>query len=304
MNGGWTITWQGNEESLYPAEKNTVLEAIQNKIGTSNVKYVEGTGFDKDINTNLAVLEANNSDVVIICLGEPAYCESPGNIFDLKLNEVQLNLVEEISKTGKPIILVLLEGRPRIVTEIVDLSSAIVVGFLPGMEGGNAIADVLFGDANPSGKLPITYPKYANGFTTYDYKPIENYDGNKYDPLWSFGCGLSYTNFDYSNLRLSKSEITENDVIEVSIDVKNTGNLVGKEVVQLYLTDLFGTVSRPNKQLKGFEKIELKPGETKTVKFSLTKEHLSFIGLENKRIVEPGDFQVTINKSSAKFTLK
>ena len=303
MNGGWTITWQGNEESLYPKEKNTILEAIQNKIGNANVKYVEGCSFDKAININEAITEAKSSDAIIVCLGEAAYCESPGNIFDLKLNDVQLNLVTEISKTGKPIILVMLEGRPRIITDIVDKSLAVVVGFLPGMEGGNAIADLLFGDANPSGKLPISYPKHTNGFTTYDYKPIENFDGNKYDPLWPFGYGLSYTTFDYSNLRLSDNEITVNDEIEVTIDVKNTGNRVGKEVVQLYLTDLYGSVSRPNKQLKGFEKIELNPGETKTIKFTLNKEHLTFIGLENKRIVEPGDFFITIKDLTEKFIL-
>lgn len=304
LNGGWTITWQGNEESLYPQEKNTVLESIQNKIGSDKVKYLEGTSFDKDINTTQTVNEANNSDAVIICLGEPAYCESPGNIYDLKLNEVQLNLVTEISKTGKPIILIMLQGRPRVITEIVDKTSAVVLGFLPGMEGGNAIADVLFGDANPSGKLPITYPKNVNGFTTYDHKPLENFDGNRFDPLWTFGYGLSYTSFDYSNLRLNSNEITVNDVLEVSIDVKNKGKLSGKEVVQLFLSDLYGSVSRPNKQLKGFEKIELMPGETKTVTFKINKDHLSFIGLDNKRIVEPGEFLITVGSNTAKFTLK
>lgn len=304
LNGGWTITWQGNEESLYPQEKNTVLEAIQNKIGSAKVKYLEGTSFDKDINTIQTVNEAKNSDAVIICLGEPAYCESPGNIYDLKLNEVQLNLVTEISKTGKPIILIMLQGRPRVITEIVDKTSAVVLGFLPGMEGGNAIADVLFGDANPSGKLPITYPKNVNGFTTYDHKPLENFDGNRFDPLWTFGYGLSYTSFGYSNLRLNSNEITVNDVLEVSIDVKNTGKLSGKEIVQLYLSDLYGSVSRPNKQLKGFEKIELMPGETKTITFKINKDHLSFIGLDNKRIVEPGEFLITVGSDTAKFTLK
>jgi beta-glucosidase len=304
MNGGWTITWQGNEESLYPQEKNTVLEAIQNKIGTDKVKYLEGTSFEKDINTIQTVNEAKNSDAVIICLGEPAYCESPGNIYDLKLNEVQLNLVTEISKTGKAIILIMLQGRPRVITEIVDKTSAVVLGFLPGMEGGNAIADVLFGDANPSGKLPITYPKNVNGFATYDHKPLENFDGNRFDPLWNFGFGLSYTSFDYSNLRLNSNEITANDVLEISIDVKNTGKLSGKEVAQLYISDLYGSVSRPNKQLKGFEKIELMPGEIKTITFKINRDHLSFIGLDNKRIVEPGEFLITVGSNTAKFTLK
>lgn len=304
MNGGWTITWQGNEESLYPSEKNTVLEAIQNKIGKENVTYVEGTSFNKDINTDKAVSEAKNSDVIVLCLGEAAYCESPGNIYDLKLDQAQLDLANMMISTGKPVILVLLEGRPRVVTEAAEKSNAVLVAFLPGMEGGNAIADILFGDANPSGKLPVTYPKTPSGYTTYDYKPIEVFDVNKFDPLWPFGYGLSYTTFNYSNLRLSSNEITENDELLVQIDVKNTGNRAGKEVVQLYLTDLYGSVTRPNKQLKGFEKVLLNPGETKTISFKLNKEHLSFIGQQNLRIVEPGDFKVAIENHTKTFKLK
>ncbi len=304
LNGGWTITWQGNEETLYPKEKNTVLEAIQNKIGTSNVNYIEGSSFDKDINTDKAVSEAMNSDVVIICLGEPAYCETPGSIFDLTLNKAQLELANKIIATGKPVILVMLEGRPRVFTEIANNADGVVLGFLPGMEGGNAIADVLFGDVNPSGKLPITYPRYPNGITLYDYKPIEKFDTNNFDPLWPFGYGLSYTSFEYSNLKLSLDEITENDELKVSIDVKNTGKFAGKEVVQLYLTDLYASVTRPNKQLKGFEKVLLNPGEEKTIEFKLNKQHLSFIGLDNKRIVEPGNFKVTIANQTVEFLLK
>lgn len=304
LNGGWTITWQGNEESLYPSEKNTVLEAIQNKVGSKNVNYVEGCSFDKDINTNKAVTEARNSDVVIICLGEAAYCETPGSIFDLNLNKAQLDLANKIMETGKPVILIMLEGRPRVITDISQKAKGILIGFLPGMEGGNAIADVLFGDVNPSGKLPVTYPKSPNGITLYDYKPIEKFDGNDYKPLWPFGYGLSYTTFEFSNLKISSQEITENDELIIKIDVKNTGTVAGKEVVQLYLTDMYGSVTRPNKQLKGFEKVLLNPGEVKTVEFKLNEQHLSFIGLENKRIVEPGDFVISIENLTANFGLK
>ncbi|HCY77985.1 MAG TPA: beta-glucosidase [Ignavibacteriales bacterium] len=304
LNGGWTITWQGNEESLYPQEKNTVLEAIQNKIGTGNVNYVEGCTFDKDININKAVSEAKNSDVIVLCLGEPAYCETPGSIFDLTLYKAQLELAEKIAATGKPVILIMLEGRPRVITEIADKVEAVLLGFLPGMEGGSAIADVLFGDVNPSGKLPITYPRSPNGITLYDYKPIEKFDTNNYDPLWPFGFGLSYTTFEYSNLKLSSNVINENDELKVTVDVKNTGSIAGKEVVQLYVTDLYGSVTRPNKQLKGFEKVLLNPGEVKTIEFKLNKEHLSFIGQDNKRIVEPGDFVVSIGNNTLNFSLK
>lgn len=304
LNGGWTITWQGNEEELYPAEKNTIYEAIKSKVGQNNVLFDEGCSFDKELNSTEALKKAKQSDVIVLCLGEPAYCETPGNIYDLNLPEAQINYAKKLIATGKPVVLVLVEGRPRLVTKIFNEVKGALIAFLPGMEGGNAIADVLFGDANPSGKLPITYPKYPNGITLYDYKPIENFDLNRYDPLLPFGFGLSYTKFSYSNLTLSKNEITEDDELIVSVDVKNEGSLKGKEIVLLYLTDLYGQVSRPNKQLKGFEKIELNPGETKRVTFKINKDHLSFIGLENKRIVEPGEFIVKVGNLQAKFVLK
>ncbi|MFN3693501.1 MAG: glycoside hydrolase family 3 N-terminal domain-containing protein [Ignavibacterium sp.] len=301
LNGGWTITWQGNEESLYPAEKKTILEAIKSKVGESNVKYLEGCSFDSDINSNDAYMEATNSDVIILCLGEPAYCETPGNIYDLTLPKAQIDYAKKLLNTGKPVILVMVEGRPRVITEIANKVKSILVAFLPGMEGGNAIADVIYGDVNPSGKLPITYPKSPNGITLYDYKPLEYFDGNKYDPLFPFGYGLSYTKFRYDNLKLSSDKIKINDKLVVSVDVENVGNLKGREVVQLYLTDLYGSVSRPNKQLKGFEKIELNPGERKTVSFTIDKSHLSFIGIDNKRIVEPGEFVITIGELKKNF---
>lgn len=304
LNGGWTITWQGNEEELYPQEKNTILEAIQQKIGNKNVLYEEGCLFDKELNSNKAIQKAKQSDVIILCLGEPAYCETPGNINDLTLPEAQLNYAMKLINTGKPVILVMVEGRPRLITKIYDKVKGILIAFLPGMEGGNAIADVLFGDVNPSGKLPITYPKYPNAIVHYDYKPLENSGENKYDPLLPFGFGLSYTKFSYSNLKLNKTEMTEDDEILVTIDVKNEGSQTGKEIVLMYITDVYGQVSRPNKQLKGFEKIELKPGEVKTVTFKVNKEHLSFVGLNNKRLVEPGEFIISIGGLQQKFYLK
>jgi beta-glucosidase len=244
-----------------------------------------------------------NSDAVVLCLGEPAYCETPGTIFDLTLDNAQLELAEKISETGKPVILVMLEGRPRLITSIEPKVDGVLLGFLPGLEGGNAIADILFGDYNPNAKLPITYPKYPNGITLYDYKPIENFDTNNYDPLFPFGYGLSYTNFSYSNLKLSSDIINKSDELTVNVDVKNDGEIAGKEVVQLYLTDLYGSVTRPNKQLKGFQKISLKSGETKTVSFKLNKDHFSFIGQDNKRIVESGDFKVAVQNLSQTFRL-
>lgn len=304
LNGGWTITWQGNEESLYPQEKNTILEAIQNKIGKNSVYYVEGCGFDKESNSGDAVTQAKNSDAVILCLGEPTYCETPGNIFDLTLNKAQLDFAQKIIETGKPVILVMVGGRPRLITSIEQKVNGVLLAFLPGMEGGNAVADILFGDVNPSGKLPITYPKYPSGNTTYDHKPVENFDGTKYNPLYPFGYGLSYTNFAYTNLKLSSKYFSRADGLTVSVDIKNTGSIAGKEAVLLYLTDLYGSVSRPNKQLKGFNKILLNPGETKTVTFKLNLDDLSYIGQDSKRIVEPGEFKITVGNLTDNFVLK
>ena len=303
LNGGWTITWQGDNEAAYPKNKNTVLKAIEDKIGADNVKYIEGTAFSEDINSDSAFNEAKNFDAIIIVLGEKAYCENPGNIDDITLDEAQLNLASKLNKTGKPIILVMLEGRPRVISKIEPDAKAILLGFLPGMEGGNAIADVLFGDANPSGKLPVTYPRTADAFMHYDYKPMENFGTSSFNQQWNFGYGLSYTKFEYSNLTLDKTITNKDDSIHVSVSVKNTGMVPGKEVVQLYISDLYGSVSRPNKQLKGFEKITLNPGERKIVRFTISQNDLSFIGRKNKRIVEPGDFNIIIDNLSERFTL-
>ncbi|MDP2301924.1 MAG: glycoside hydrolase family 3 N-terminal domain-containing protein [Ignavibacteria bacterium] len=304
MNGGWTITWQGDEESLYPKDKKTVLKAIEEKIGKENVTYFEGTSFNADINTKDAVAAAENVDAIILCLGEKAYCETPGNINDFNLDHAQISLAAQLIKTGKPVITIMFEGRPRVINSIAEKSKAVVIAFLPGMEGGIATADILFGDANPSGKLPVTYPKAQNDIVHYDYKPLEFFDANAYAPQWSFGHGLSYTTFEYSDLKLSKNVIGKNEELTVTVKVKNTGKREGKEAVLLYLTDLYGSVSRPNKQLQGFEKINLNSGETKEVTFTLKPEQLSFIGRDNKRITEQGDFIISVENLKAEFKLK
>lgn len=303
MNGGWTITWQGDEESLYPQEKLTVLEAVQKKVGSNNVIYEPETTFNSEIDIKTAVDKAAGVDAVILCLGEKAYCESPGNINDLTLDDVQLKLADELSKTGKPIILVLLEGRPRVISRIEPRMNSVLVSMLPGMEGGRAIADIIFGDYNPDGKLPFSYPKYTNGFTTYDHKPIEEFDSNTYDPQWPFGSGLSYTRFEYSNLTLNKTSFNKGEEIKVSVTLKNAGSKSGKETVMLYISDLVGSVSRPVKQLKGINKISLQPGVSQVVEFTITPDQLSFIGRDNKRIIESGEFKVMIENLSAQFTL-
>lgn len=304
LNGGWTITWQGDDESLYPQDKLTVVEAIKAKIGADRVTFLPGTTFDAPIDVAAVVESAKKADATIVCLGEKAYCETPGNITDLTLEEAQLNLVQELIKTGKPVIVLLLEGRPRVIRPIVAGAAAIVLGFLPGMEGGRAISDVLFGDVNPSAKLPCSYPRTPNGFVTYDHKPLEEKDENSYDPQFPFGFGLSYTTFGYHDLRVAKEVIAEGEAQTVAVTVRNTGKVPGKEVVQLYLQDEYGSVSRPVRQLKGFQKIALAPGEEKEISFTLTPNDLSFIGLENRRVVEPGTFTVMIDRLQKGFTLK
>lgn len=302
LNGGWTITWQGNIEELYPVEKNTLLESVINKVGIENVIYVEGTTINEEVNIDKAVKAAENCDIIFASLGEDPYCESPGNINDLTLDEAQLKLVTELAKTGKPIVLILFEGRPRVINKIVDKVDAVIMGYLPGMEGADATADIIFGDVNPSGKLPFSYPKTPAGFTTYDYKPLEKYDVNDYDPQWTFGYGLSYTTFAYSDLSVIEQAGID-DEIDVAVTVQNTGKVGGKETVELYITDLYGSVSRPDQQLKGFEKIYLEPGELKVVNFKVTPEHLAFHNRENKKVVETGEFKVRVGSLIKSFTL-
>jgi beta-glucosidase len=304
LNGGWTFTWQGNDESLYPKDKLTILRAIENAAGAENVTYLPGTTFDKDIDIAASVKAASSADVVIAALGEKAYCEMPGSIDDLTLDDAQLHLVTELAKTGKPIVLVMAEGRPRVIHKIAALSSGIVMAYLPGLEGGRAIADVLFGTVNPSGKLPFTYPSSPNGFSTYDYKPLQSIKDNRVSWEFPFGHGLSYTNFAYSDLALSSAKLAKGGSITVTVSVKNTGERVGKEVVQLYVSDLYRSVSPPNRELKGFQKVELQPSESKTISFKLSPADLTFVGLDNKWITEPGAFKVSVADLQQTFTLQ
>jgi beta-glucosidase len=303
MNSGWTITWQGNEERLYPKEKPTVLQGIRNALGADRVTYVPGTTMDTPLDIGAAVDAARKADAVIVCLGENAYCETPGNIDDLTLDDAQLSLAEALMKTGKPVVLVMLEGRPRIIRRVAEGAAAILVGFLPGMEGGSAVADVLFGDVNPSGKLPVSYPKFSNALVPYDARPADLADGNTYAPQFPFGFGLSYTDFTYSDMAIDREDPGPEDTVRVSITVKNTGGRDGKEVVQMYLRDEYASVARPARQLKGFTKIQLAPGQSQRVHFDLTSSDLSFIGRDLTRVIEPGLFTVSIDKFSRQFHL-
>jgi beta-glucosidase len=303
LHGGWTYTWQGNEEAAYPKTIKTVLDAVREKVGAANVTYVPGSTFDQVTDIDRAVEAAKQADVAVVTIGEPTYCETPGNIHDLTLPPAQLQLAGAIQRTGKPVVLVLVEGRPRIITPIVNDARAILMAYLPGPAGGQAIADVLFGDVNPSGKLPITYPRSPNDLVTYDVKPIETDDRNKMDPLWLFGHGLSYTTFEYSGLKLSKKQIARGEPITVTVTVKNTGRRAGREVVELYLSDLVRSVSPPIRRLKRFKAVTLQPGESQAVQFTLGDDDFAFTGRDNRRTIEPGHFRVAVAKLSDTFEL-
>src|SRR5215216_6048028 len=322
MNNGWTYVWQGSEESLYPKDRHTIRQAIEAKIGAGNVTFVRGTRItraagpsnstptdqEEEVDIAAAVRAAQNVDVIVLALGEGSYCETPGNITDLTIGEPQIKLAEALKATGKPIVLVLVEGRPRIINRIADNVNAILMGYNPSHEGGTAIADILFGDVNPSGKLPFTYPRTPNGLINYDHKSFETENtsfGNlAFNPQFSFGDGLSYTTFTYSDLRVGKQTISANEELRVSVVVKNTGNRAGKEAVLVYVSDLAASISPPGKRLRRFAKITLQPGEKRTLTFKLRNEDLSFINAENKRVAEPGEFEVKIGGLTQKFTLK
>lgn len=301
MNGGWTITWQGNAENLYPKNKLNPLQAIQAKIGKQNVTYVQGCTYDSLTDADSAVAAAKHADAVILCLGEHTYAETPGNINSLALPWAQTKLAKMLMATGKPVVLVMLEGRPRVINPIVGGSKAILAAFLPGMDGGEALANILFGDANPSGRLPITYPRYDDALYHYDHGRASVMGGNVYDPQWNFGYGLSYTTFKYSDLRLSKEKINERENEVVTVKVTNAGSMAGKDAVLLYMGEKVRQVSHPVKQLAGFGKIYLEPGQSKVVSFTIAPEQLSFIGISNKRIIQPGSFKVSVGDLSREF---
>jgi len=304
LDGGWSYNWQGETADQFAKDKNTILEAIQQKIGKDNVTYKAGAGFDKLDDLDNTVAAAKQADAIILCLGELSYTENVGNIDDLNLPWAQIQLVQELAKTGKPIILVLAEGRPRIVTDAESLSAATIMMYLAGNEGGNALADILFGDANPSGRLSITYPRYPNSLNNYYRKNLENGnpdDKHGYNPLYEFGAGLSYTTFSYSNLHLSKPTLKDVETLTVTIDVKNTGQMEGKESVLLYTSQMYASISPDFKRLRAYDKIDLKPGETKTVTFKLTPKDLAFVNDINKTVSEAGEFKLMIGDQSVSF---
>ena len=310
LNGGWSYSWQGHRADECAQAYNTIYEALCNKFGKENIIYEPGVTYAPYKNDNWweentpeiekSVEAARNADVIIACIGENSYCETPGNLTDLNLSTNQQNLVKALAETGKPIILILNEGRPRLIKDIEPLAKAVVNIMLPGNYGGDALANLLAGDANFSAKMPYTYPKHINALATYDYKPCENIGqmgGNyNYDSVmdiqWPFGFGLSYTTYKYSNLKVDKPQFTADDVLTFSVDVTNTGSMAGKESVLLYSKDLVASSTPDNIRLRNFEKISLNPGETKTVTMTLKGSDLAFVNYYGQWTLEKGDFKV------------
>ena len=325
LHGGWSYTWQGSKAEDLSEKYNTIYEALCNQYGKENIILEQGVTYNEDgayyeeivdngqlkmDNGQFQFVEgsrlqqaAKDADIIIACIGENSYTETPGNLTDLWLSENQRNLVKALAQTGKPVILVLNEGRPRLISDIEPLAAAVVDIFIPGNYGGDALVNLLAGDVNFSGKMPYTYPREINSLNTYDYKVSEevgtmagayNYDA-KVSLLWPFGFGLSYTQFEYSNLRVDKKSFTADDVLTVSVDVKNTGSRVGKESVLLYSSDLVASIVPDNKRLRDFTKVELQAGETKTVTFTLPGKSMAFVGADGRWTLEEGDFLLKVS---------
>ena len=310
LNGGWSYSWQGHRADECAQAYNTIYEALCNKFGKENILYEPGVTYAPYKNDNWweenvpeiekSVAAAQNADVIIACIGENSYCETPGNLTDLNLSANQQDLVKALAETGKPVILILNEGRPRLIKDIEPLAKAVINIMLPGNYGGDALANLLAGDANFSAKMPYTYPRHINALATYDYKPCENIgqmSGNyNYDSVmdiqWPFGFGLSYTTYKYSNLKVDKAQFTADDELTFTVDVTNTGSVAGKESVLLYSKDLVASSTPDNIRLRNFEKISLNPGETKTVTMKLKGSDLAFVNYYGQWTLEKGDFKV------------
>ena len=315
LDGGWSYTWQGHRTDEFAGKYNTIYEAFCNQYGKENVILNQGVTYNEkgkyweenEPQIQGAVDAAKDADVIVACIGENSYTETPGNLTDLWLSENQRNLVKELSKTGKPVILVLNEGRPRLIADIEPLAQGIIDILIPGNMGGDALVNLVSGKSNFSGKMPYTYPKEINSLANYDFKKSEEvgtmegaYDYNaKITQQWGFGYGLSYTSYKYSNLKVSQSDFRHGDIIKVSVDVKNTGKVAGKESVLLFSSDLIASMVPDGRRLRAFDKIELQPGETKTVTFNLNADDLAFVGYDGKWVLEEGDFKLMIADQSA-----
>ena len=329
LNGAWTYSWQGEKTDFFAGDHNTIYEAIKNKFTDSDVKYIPGVtypineDYDKEPKFEYydqyvdqkkeAIKYANEeADIIVLCLGENTYTEKPGDLNDINLNRLQIDFANEIIKSGKPVVLVLNIGRPRLISEIESKVNAVINIYLPGNFGGDALADILYGSVNPSGKLPYSYPLYSNSLIPYNYKPAEvqnnaqgayNYVG-EVNNLYDFGFGLSYTSFEYSNLKLNSNQFSKNENIYLSVDIKNTGEIEGKEVIQVYSKDHYASLTPDIKRLRAFKKIKLKPGEIKNVKFEIQVKDLGFVNYQNKHVVETGKFDLMVGPLKSELIIK
>ena len=320
LNGAWTYSWQGDQTDDFAGEYNTIYEAVSNTYGSNNVKYIPGVSYRKggsyydmdEIDIQKAVQEARRSDYIFLCLGENSYTEKPGDLNDLNIHKLQSKLAVELSKTGKPIILILNLGRPRLISDIEPLMSAVLNIYLPGNFGADALVDILSGKVNPSGKLPYTYPAYPNSLLPYYYKPSEvqnnaqgayNYVG-EVNNLYDFGYGLSYSDFKYSNFAIDKDTFNLSDTLNIDIFITNESDIDGYETVQLYSSDLYATITPDVKRLRDYDKIHIKAGETKTLTFSLPVSELEFYNYKNEPVVEEGRFKISINDKSKEIYIK
>ncbi|MFM2294578.1 MAG: Periplasmic beta-glucosidase precursor [Verrucomicrobiota bacterium] len=311
LHGSWSYTWQGHETKYFPADTLTIRRALEEKLDATNVTFHRGVDFSgKGIDLDDTLNDATNADAIVVCLGEDSYAEAVGDIEDLNLPRGQQDLARKLAATGKPVILVLAEGRPRIVRELVPQARAILWAGNPASQGARALANILFGDANPSGKLAFTYPKAANNLVTYDRKfmdrraenePPAGFKKGDLSPQWEFGFGLSYTKFEFNNLKLSSPVLKRDGKLAVTVDVTNTGKLNGAEVAELYTHDLVASLTPPGKRLRAFQKVWLQPGETKTLTFTLTAKDLAFINRQSKTVTEPGEFKLMIDRLGAEF---
>lgn len=308
LNGGWSYSWQGHLTDRFASKYNTIYEAVCDKFGKENIVLEQGVTYlpegayyqENDPKIDKAVAAAGDADIVLACIGENSYCETPGNLSDLVLSVNQRNLVKALANTGKPVILIINGGRPRIINDIEPLADGIVNVLLPGNFGGDALANILAGDTNPSARMPYTYPKNQAELTTYDYRVSEEMDKMEgaydYDAVvsvqWPFGYGLSYTTFKYDNFKCAQTEFDANDNLIFTVDVTNIGNKAGKEVVMLFSRDMVASLTPENRRLRGFQKVELQPGETKTVTLTIKAGDLAFVDSDGKWILEKGDFRM------------
>ena len=314
LHGCWSFTWQGRDATQYPADAKTIVDCLRAKVGVQNIIHHPGCSFEGALpNAEAIIKDADGCDAIVLCLGEEAYAETPGDINELNLPPAQIELAHQLIATGRPVVLVMVEGRCRVIREVVPGSKAVLLAFLPGSEGAQAIANIILGDANPSAKLPCTYPRYANHLITYDRNttsrldedmPPEGHTSEEYRPQFEFGIGLSYTTFTSTNLRIDSTSYKTDGEINIQVDITNTGKRSGMETVEVYSRQMYASITPPLRRLRAFKKIELQSGESMTVQFKLPVSELAIVNDQNQIVVEPGDFEIMVAGEKVAFKIE